>query len=174
MSTPAADPAETPVEGRHGPLAGERWTYELVRTQRVPRPLDEVFAFFAEARNLERLTPPWLSFRIVDAPAELTAGATIDYRLRLVGMPVRWTSEIAQWAPPTAFSDVQLRGPYARWEHTHRFSAVGDHTDAEDRVVYRPPGGPLAPLVRTALVRSQLERIFAYRAEQISEIFSAG
>lgn len=173
MSSRARSPVETGPRGRHGPLAGERWTYELTRAQRVPRPLAEAFAFFADARNLELLTPPWLAFRIVDAPETLSRGSTIGYRLRLIGVSLRWRSEIAEWEPPGSFTDVQRRGPYARWEHTHRFAAVGDTTEVVDRVVYRPPGGPLAPLVRTALVRGQLERIFDYRAARIEEIFSA-
>lgn len=156
----------------HGPVEGRRGTYELLRRQVVERPLTEVFAFFSEARNLELLTPPWLSFRILEAPSTLEAGSLIHYRLRLGGVPVSWTSEIGEWRPPHSFSDIQRRGPYSLWEHTHRFTELDGATELLDRVVYRPPGGLLAPLVRATFVRRQLERIFDYRAERVAELFS--
>ena len=180
--SPAASPASgsdarrgEPEPGRfHGPVEGARGSYELTRRQVVERPLTEVFAFFSEARNLELLTPPWLSFRILDAPGTLEAGSLIRYRLRLGGIPVGWTSEITEWRPPHCFTDVQRRGPYALWEHTHRFRQLNGTTELHDRVIYRLPGGPLGPLVRATLVRRQLERIFDYRAERVAELFSAG
>jgi len=90
----------------------------LERTQFVPVPIEEAFAFFSDARNLEQITPPWLRFRIVEAPDELAGGARLRYRLTLFGIPISWRTEIVEWSPPRAFTDVQRRGPFLLWEHT--------------------------------------------------------
>jgi ligand-binding SRPBCC domain-containing protein len=139
----------------------------LERTQVVPIPIDEAFAFFADARNLERITPPWLRFQIVEAPVELHAGARLRYRLTLFGIPIHWRTEIVEWSPPRGFVDVQRRGPFLVWEHTHRLTAVAGGTEIYDHVRYRLFFGPLGGLVRRLLVRGWVESIFDYRAEQV-------
>jgi len=144
----------------------------LQRTQVVPRPLTETFAFFADPWNLEAITPAWLRFRIVEAPPELARGARLRYRLRLFGLPIRWQTEIADWLPPRTFTDVQLSGPYPLWVHTHRFRAVSGGTEIYDNVRYRLPGGRLAPPVRRLLVGRWLDEIFDYRASQLSELLA--
>ena len=141
--------------------------FALERTQVVGRPLEEVFSFFAEARNLEAITPPWLRFEIVEAPARIERGSLLRYRLRLLGVPVSWRTEIAEWKPPRSFTDVQLSGPYRLWEHTHRLSRVRGGTEIHDHVRYRLPGGPLAPLLHRAAVGGWLDEIFDYRAERL-------
>lgn len=147
-------------------------TYRLERSQLIPRPQHEVFAFFADAANLERLTPDFLRFQIeTPLPMEMRAGALIDYRLTLMGLPVRWRTRISSWEPPHHFSDDQERGPYALWHHVHEFEAVGDHTRMHDRVDYRLPLGPLGALARALWVRGTLERIFDYRRRVIEELF---
>ena len=144
--------------------------FSLERTQVVARALDDAFAFFADPRNLEAITPPWLRFRIVQAPAELRRGSLLRYRLRLFGVPIRWKTEIALWRPPRSFTDVQLAGPYPLWEHTHRLRAVPSGTEIYDHVRYRLPGGPLAPLVQRLFVRRWLDEIFDYRARRLREL----
>jgi ligand-binding SRPBCC domain-containing protein len=138
--------------------------YVLERTQVVPFELEEAFAFFADARNLERITPPWLRFEIVEAPAELARGARLRYRLRLYGVPIRWRTEIVAWTPPHGFVDRQRRGPFLLWEHTHRLRAVGGGTEISDHVRYRLFVGPLGDLLRRLVVRRWVEGIFDYRA----------
>ena len=142
---------------------------EIRRSIVVPAPLDAVFPFFADAANLERLTPPWLRFRILTPlPILMQQGTLIDYRLRLRGVPVRWRSEITAWEPPYRFVDEQRRGPYQRWIHEHLFSAVDGGTLVEDHVQYRVLFGSL---VDRWLVRPDLERIFDYRHEQLALFF---
>lgn len=134
---------------------------------RVSLPPEEVFPFFGEVANLDRITPPWLRFRILPpVPEELRAGSRIEYALRIRGLPVRWTTEIRVWDPPRRFVDVQLRGPYLKWEHEHTFTPDGGGTLIEDRVVYRVPGGPLEPLIHRWLVARDVRRIFDYRGRQ--------
>jgi ligand-binding SRPBCC domain-containing protein len=133
------------------------------------RPAD-VFPFFADAANLERITPPWLRFRILTPlPVEMRPGARIEYRLRLRGVPVRWRTEITAWEPPFRFVDEQLRGPYRWWVHEHRFEEVPGGTLASDRVRYGLRGGRL---VNRLLVQRDLERIFAYRHDVLAERFA--
>jgi len=143
----------------------------LERSLWLPSPLEEVFAFFADARNLERLTPPWLGFTILNpTPVAMEEGVRIDYRIRLHGIPVRWQSRIAVWDPPHRFVDRQTRGPYRAWIHEHRFLADGDRTLVLDRVDYRVPGGEL---VRRFLVEPDLRRIFAYRHRRLVDHFGS-
>jgi ligand-binding SRPBCC domain-containing protein len=144
--------------------------YTLERTQVVPVTLEDAFAFFGEARNLETITPPWLEFAIVRAPERLQEGSLIHYRLQLLGMPLRWLTEIHEWRPPRSFSDRQLVGPYPLWEHTHRFTPHPEGTEVYDHVRYRLPGGPLAPLVHRLAVGRWLEDIFTFRARRLEEL----
>jgi len=130
-------------------------------------PVEVAFEFFADPRNLERITPPWLRFRMVEAPAALSAGARLRYRLGLFGLPIRWRTEIVDWIPPRGFVDVQRRGPFLLWEHTHRLRPVAGGTEIYDHVRYRLFLGPLGALVRRLLVRGWLDWIFDYRAEQV-------
>ena len=137
----------------------------------LPRPLRDVFPYFAEARNLEKLTPPWLRFEVLTpVPVEMAAGARIDYRLRLRGIPIRWQSEITAWEPPTRFVDEQRRGPYRLWIHEHRFEERDGMTVAEDFVRYAIPGGSL---VHRLFVRRDVERIFEYRRDRMRLTFGA-
>jgi ligand-binding SRPBCC domain-containing protein len=122
---------------------------------------DEVFAFFADAHTLERLTPPFLRFEVLTpAPVDMHEGTLIDYRLRLHGLPIRWQSRIVVWDPPHRFVDRQLRGPYASWVHTHSFQAMQEGTLVTDMVDYAVPGGSL---VQRFFVGPDLEKIFDYR-----------
>ena len=144
--------------------------YELERTQAVPRPAEDVFAFFSDARNLEAITPAWLRFEILEAPERLEDGSLLRYRLHLVGVPVRWRTAITTWQPPHTFHDVQLSGPYHLWEHTNRFSPTPWGTEIYDHVRYSIPGGPLASLVQHAFVARRLDEIFDYRADRVSTL----
>lgn len=137
----------------------------------LPAPLEQVFPFFADARNLERITPPWLRFRVL-TPGEIpmAAGTRIDYRLRLHGLPLRWQSEITLWEPPLRFVDSQRRGPYRFWVHEHRFTAEAGGTRVLDSVDYLPPGGRFADRL---FVARQVAAIFAFRAEALRRQFPA-
>lgn len=146
--------------------------YVLDRTQRLDASLEEVFAFFAEASNLARITPPWLRFRIREAPDQLALGSHLRYRLRLFGIPIGWRTEIVEWSPPVSFTDVQRRGPFLLWEHTHRLTPVDGGTEIYDRVRYRLFLGPLGVVVRRLLVRGWVEGIFDYRAEALGPLLS--
>jgi ligand-binding SRPBCC domain-containing protein len=134
----------------------------------LPRKRDEVFHFFADAWNLERLTPPFLRFEVLTpAPIEVRAGTMIDYRLKLHRIPVRWRSEITVWEPPYRFVDEQRRGPYRRWVHEHSFTEKDGGTLACDHVEYAVLGGIV---VQKLLVGRDLKKIFSYRNQQLQAI----
>ena len=142
-------------------------SHTLKTEMTLRRPIDEVFAFFADADNLQRITPPELHFQITTpTPLELGEGSIIDYRLRLFGIPLRWRSKITRWSPPHQFVDEQVRGPYAEWIHTHRFFQRDGVAVIEDEVHYRLPLWPLGEVVYP-LIRFQLSRIFHYRQQAI-------
>jgi ligand-binding SRPBCC domain-containing protein len=143
----------------------------LEREQLVAAPLAEVFGFFAQARNLERITPPWLRFALLTSdPIEMVPGALIDYRLRVRGVPLRWTSRIEEWAPGRGFVDCQLRGPYRLWMHRHEFAEVDGGTIVRDRVRYELPLGPIGDAVHAAIVRHDLRRIFDFRRDAVRRL----
>ncbi len=146
--------------------------WQVLAQQTLHAPLADVFAFFSDAHNLERLTPEFLRFHVVTpAPIEMREGTLIDYRLRVRGVPIRWRTRILEFSPPHRFVDDQIRGPYALWHHTHTFEDLGDRTRCADLVRYRPPGGPLAGLVNALAVRRDVEAIFRYRMRALDEIF---
>lgn len=131
----------------------------------LPAPRDEVFAFFADAANLDSITPPWLHFHIVTPPPiKMKAGALIDYRLRVHGLPIRWRTHISVWEPGVRFVDEQMRGPYRTWIHEHTFADRDGGTLVRDHVRYSVPFGFL---VHSWLVRPDVEKIFAHRTEAL-------
>ena len=137
----------------------------------LARPRAEVFAFFAEPTALERLTPPPFRLQLVNRNVTMTTGAVLDFRLRWLGLvPLRWRAFVREWDPPFRFVDVQVRGPFARWEHRHRFLEEGGGTWVEDRVTYRLPLGPLGRVAHTMLVRRQLRELWDYRHRQLAEL----
>ena len=137
--------------------------------QWLPRPRVEVFPFFAEARNLEELTPPWLKFEVLTPPPIIMKpGLLIDYRIKIHGIPISWRTEIVEWDPPHQFVDTQLSGPYTLWHHTHVFTEREGGTLCEDHVRYRPLGGAL---MNWLFVRADVKKIFAYRKKRLTELF---
>ena len=144
-------------------------TFLFKTQQTLTQPRVEVFAFFSNAHNLAVITPPWLNFQVLTpAPIEMSRGTLIDYRLKLRGIPLRWQSEITEWNPPHAFVDIQRRGPYRLWRHTHTFKETEDGVVVGDSVEYAVWGNQL---VNKFFVRPDIEKIFAYRLEQLNEIF---
>jgi ligand-binding SRPBCC domain-containing protein len=148
--------------------------HTLITSMSLPLARDQVFALFAKASNLERITPPELGFTIVTpGPLHLSEGTCIEYRLHLFGILFSWQSEIQRWDPPEVFVDVQRRGPYKHWVHTHRFWEDDGATIIEDEVQYALPYASLSELVYP-LVRLQLHRIFRYRQHAIQAVFFEG
>jgi len=138
--------------------------------QRLEAPPGAVFPFFADARNLEAITPPLLRFRLLTPePVAMGVGTFLQYALRIRGVPVRWDTLIQEWDPPHRFVDVQVRGPYRLWHHTHELEPVdeGRATLMRDTVRYAVGFGGLGEVVRRAVVRRDVEAIFAFRAEQV-------
>ena len=149
-----------------------RHTYST--TCSLPLPREQVFPFFADATNLERITPPELSFHILsETPIEMRAGALIRYRLRLMGIPFEWLTRIAEWNPPDSFVDEQLKGPYKTWVHTHRFVERDGGTRIDDDVVYELPLFPFGE-VAAPLVSLQVRRIFTFRTLALRRALGLG
>jgi ligand-binding SRPBCC domain-containing protein len=167
--------------GRRGQVLGDPMeerrqmaekSYTLAFSQKVPRPLPEVFDFFSRAENLEVLTPSWLNFKILEvSPQPVRHGTLINYSLRVHGIPLRWTSEIVEWEPPHRFVDLQLRGPYKLWRHEHRFEARDGGTLIFDTISLALPLGVLGRLAYKVKVRSDVHEIFAFREKKICTLF---
>ena len=138
----------------------------------TPAPVADVWPFFADAGNLQELTPPWLDFRILTPrPIPMHVDARIEYRIRIRGIPVRWRTRIAAWQPLVRFVDEQEKGPYRVWRHTHTFEPRDGGTLLGDHVVFAVPGGPLAPLLRRWWVEPDVLRIFRFRLERMAARF---
>jgi len=137
--------------------------------QVVAAGIEDTFAFFSDAANLDAITPPSLGFTILTPlPIVMREGALIEYRLRLMGLPVHWLTRIDAWVPGQSFTDTQLRGPYALWVHHHRFVAHSDGTSVRDRIEYALPAPRFTAPVHAVFVRPMIEKIFAYRREVIA------
>ena len=146
--------------------------YHLERSLFIPRPREEVFSFFADAGNLERITPGFLFFHILTPrPIDMKVGTLIDYRLRLFGVPFHWQTLIEAFDPVSSFTDIQITGPYRRWHHRHDFIDASGGTTMRDRVEYELPLGPMGTIARSLFVRRALDRIFDHRNATITEIF---
>ena len=141
----------------------------LTAQQWLPRRREELFPFFADAGNLETITPPTLSFSVLNPPPiVMQAGLLIDYKLRLRGLPLRWQSEITVWDPPNRFVDEQRKGPYRIWHHEHVFTEQNGGTLATDNVRYAVFGGAI---IERLFVRRDLTKIFTYRQRKLAELF---
>jgi len=144
----------------------------LQKSQWINKPVSEVFAFFSEAQNLERITPPYLQFKILNTSTKgITKNTLIDYRLKLHGIPFHWKTRINDFIPNKMFIDEQLKGPYKKWVHTHSFKEKDGGTLIEDNVIYEIPGGIVGEFLLKSYIKKDLEKIFTYRQEIIKEIF---
>jgi ligand-binding SRPBCC domain-containing protein len=149
--------------------------YVLQREQWICQPIEEVFAFFSDAGNLAKITPAWLGFQMLSpGPIAMRSGTQIVYRISWHGLPLRWLSEIVSWDPPREFVDVQVRGPYRFWHHTHHFEPANGGTLIRDEVRYALPFGPLGRVAHAWLVKGHLKAIFDYRAQKVAEFLGAG
>lgn len=149
-------------------------THVFKKEIHIPRPRSDVFAFFANAENLEKITPPELSFSIHSPlPIRMDEGTVIEYRLHLFHIPFSWISVIAEWEKDRRFVDEQVKGPYAKWVHRHTFDDAERGTRVMDEVHYRLPLYPLGEMA-APLVKRQLERIFDYRARRLEELLGSG
>ena len=145
--------------------------FALETRLRIPLSVDRVFEFFANARNLEELTPPALHFEILTPePIVMRRGLLLDYRLRLRGFPFYWQTEITVWDPPHRFEDSQRRGPYRWWVHEHSFVEDNGGTLMSDKVHYGVPGGVF---VHSLFVAPELRNIFTYRAVRFRDLLGA-
>ncbi|MEJ2422240.1 MAG: SRPBCC family protein [Acidobacteriota bacterium] len=149
--------------------------HRLEREQLIPRPMEEVFEFFSKAENLEVLTPAFLQFKILTGlPILMEPGAVIEYSLKLYGVRIRWKTLIDVWEPGRRFVDLQVKGPYKFWRHTHSFQRVDGGTLMRDHLEYALPYGPLGALAHVVFVRRSVHRIFEYRRQQIQALMGSG
>lgn len=145
----------------------------LITETIIRRNLTEVFAFFSKAENLNALTPPNLSFKILTPmPIVIDKGALIDYRIKLSGVPFKWQTEICIWEPPYRFVDQQLKGPYKIWHHEHKFEETEDgFTKMTDTVTYLSPGWILEPIIDKVFIGKKVKQIFDYRKTALLNLF---
>lgn len=168
MSASIATPRTKRVEFSRHPAGG----YRISGQQYFDRPVEEIFGFYSDAFMLERITIPSIIFRIVTAgPIGMKKGVLIDYQLRWRRIWMRWRTEICHWDPPFAFTDQQLKGPFRRWHHQHRFEPVAGGTLVTDDVHYRVPA---TWLLHRSFIRPDLKAIFDYRFDQLDILFPAG
>ncbi len=145
----------------------------LVSETKLYASLDDVFAFFSNAENLNEVTPPEVFFKIITPlPIAMQAGTFIDYRIKLSGIPFSWRTHIKAWNPPHSFIDEQVKGPYVRWHHTHSFEQKEGYVLMTDRVEYLSPGWFLESLVHNLFVKKRVEAIFAYREQVFKKLFA--
>jgi len=145
--------------------------HTLERELFVKQPLEKVFDFFSRADNLEKITPPWMHFKILTPlPIAMQAGTLIEYSIKVRGLPLRWRTLIDVWNPPYEFVDTQVKGPYKLWHHTHKFKEMSNGTSIVDVVRYELPFGPLGTLAHKLQVSGDVRKIFDYREQQVPKL----
>jgi uncharacterized protein len=148
--------------------------HTLLTEQWVPQPLDATFSFFTDPQNLEALTPKFLQFKILKVTSSpIQEGTLLDYSLKIRGIPIHWQTKITECISGVRFSDMQTRGPYLFWHHTHEFLEKNGGTLIRDKVLYKLPGWVPGDIIAHWLVRKDLEKIFLYRREVIAELFQS-
>lgn len=148
--------------------------YNLYREQIINKPLQEIFAFFEKPENLEVITPKWMKFKIkTPSPLIMKVGAEFDYRIDLMKIPLKWKTIITEYEPPYKFVDVQRKGPYKKWIHTHTFEAIGDKTKITDNVDYEIPAGILGSILKKIYIGKTLKAIFDFRETTINRMFNS-
>ena len=147
--------------------------YKFVRTQFLPIPVKDAWVFFSNPRNLPRITPATLGFKIISNPPDkIESGLIIEYRVKpLLGIPVKWVSEIKDVSAPYQFVDEQLKGPYAYWHHLHQFKEVLGGTEMVDIVTYRVPFQNWFPWINALIVEKQLNHIFEFRRQTLEILY---
>jgi ligand-binding SRPBCC domain-containing protein len=172
MPAPAIKTLRPNARKRIPPVGISMRTYNLRCEMLVQRPISEVFPFFENAHNLARITPDWLKFTVLTPdPLDMKVGLEIEYKIRLLGVPMNWKSVIAEYEPPFHFVDEQVQGPYRYWHHSHDFRPEGGGTRVIDSVDYALALDPLSRIAHAVMVRHQLNAIFRYRQEALSKIF---
>jgi ligand-binding SRPBCC domain-containing protein len=163
-------PVHAGPDAATGPVA----QYELRCSLRAPLPLEQVFRFFESPGNLALITPRWLRFEIrTPGSIQMQRGLNIDYTIRWLGLPMRWTSRITEYEPSRLFVDEQVRGPYRRWHHRHDFFPDGEGTIISDRVSYSLPLGVIGRVANALLVKRQLLAIFRFRQRSVAKLLEA-
>ncbi len=146
--------------------------HTLQKEQIISQPLSTVFSFFDQPENLSLLTPKSMRFIILTpSPIQMKTGAEIDYRIWLMGIPLKWKTLITLYEPPFRFVDEQVKGPYQYWHHLHTFKDLGGRTLMQDEVRYALPYGPLGEMAHCLWVKRQLNTIFDFRYKKIEELF---
>ena len=146
--------------------------YTLEKHQFITKSKKEVFDFFKTPENLEKITPKNLNFVIhTPSPISMNEGTLIEYRIKLLGIPIYWKTLINAYDPPKYFSDIQLKGPYSKWDHTHIFKECKNGTMMIDKIVYSIPFGIIGQIAHSIWVKEELNRIFNYRYDIIEKIF---
>ncbi|HSH17002.1 MAG TPA: TIGR01777 family oxidoreductase [Verrucomicrobiae bacterium] len=112
----------------------------------------------------QRLAPPWERMRILQEPDSIVDGARAIIQMKAGPLWVKWVAEHKDCRPGIGFTDVQVKGPFAHWEHVHTFRPAGAGAcELVDEVHYRLPLGFAGQMFGGAAVRKKLERMFRYR-----------
>ena len=147
--------------------------YRLSRSQKINCLKKDIFPFFSDPQNLAKLTPPWVGFKILEAPSDkMSSGDRIRYRIKLLFFPMYWETIIVEFVDGEYFSDLQLRGPYKLWLHKHTFYEKDGYTVMEDEVLYEMPFSFIGRLVHFFFVKKALQKIFDYRFEAVNNLFN--
>jgi ligand-binding SRPBCC domain-containing protein len=147
--------------------------YNLKSEQLINLPIEKVFSFFERPENLSLITPNWLKFEILTPePLTMKSGAIFDYKIKIFIFPSSWKTLITDYNPPYKFVDVQAKGPYKKWIHTHTFEETKEGTIVRDNVDYDIYGGKLGALINEIYIKHSLRSIFNYRVKAIERHLS--
>ncbi len=148
--------------------------YQFTQTQKIPAELEAVWKFISDPHNLKHITPPSLEFRVISQQVteHIYAGMIIGYIVKpLLGIPVKWLTEITQVKEKEYFIDEQRMGPYRFWHHQHKIEPIADGVLMTDIVTYAPPFSFLGIMANRLIIRKKLEEIFHFRTNAFAKQF---
>lgn len=129
-----------------------------------PASPSDLFNYHARPGAFERLNPPWQPVEVISAEGGIKDGARVTIRVPILGpLGFKWSLAHQNYIDGKQFQDIQVRGPFSYWKHTHTIDSHSNGSELADQIDYAFPGDPIGTLVDTLHFKGELKKLFSYR-----------